>query len=108
MALLTESSSRTSSVDLNEAELDQALLARGLQFVTAEPGRYLRLTWGRFCEYFKFWPSSESSLVSNVVRVGSFGLFLPLAVLGLVLARWRARGQRQRLRGRSRRRLCCS
>jgi hypothetical protein len=42
-------------------------------------------------EYFKFWPSSASSSVSNLGRVLSFGLFLPLMVWGLWLSfsRWR-------------------
>jgi hypothetical protein len=31
-----------------------------------------------------FWPSSESSLISNLSRVGSFGLFLPFMIYGLV------------------------
>ena len=68
---------------LNEAELDRALLGRGLGFVVDDPGRCVLLSLSRVKEYFKFWPSSQSGLVSNVSRVGSFGLFLPLIVYGV-------------------------
>jgi len=70
---------------LNEAALDQALLVRGAAFVTADPRRYLRLCLGRVREYFKFWPSPESSAMSNAVRTGSFGLFLPFMIGGIAL-----------------------
>lgn len=69
---------------LNEAELDQALLSRGLAFVQAEPGRYLVLSLSRIKDYFKFWPSSESSLISNVSRLFSFGLLWPFMAYGLI------------------------
>jgi 4-amino-4-deoxy-L-arabinose transferase-like glycosyltransferase len=69
---------------LDEAALDQALLRRGIQFVIDDPGRYLMLSLSRIPTYFKFWPSSESSLVSNISRVASFGLLLPLMLYGLV------------------------
>ena len=36
-----------------------------------------------------FWPSQDSSLISNVSRVLSFGLFLPFMIYGLFLARSR-------------------
>ena len=72
--------------DLDEAALDQELLIRGFQFVLDDPVRYLRLSVSRIPPYFKFWPSSESSLVSNIVRVGSFGILLPFILYGLVLS----------------------
>ncbi len=72
--------------DLNEAELDRALLARGLQFVRDDPGRYLLLSFSRIPIYFQFWPTSDSTLLSNAARVLSFGLFLPFMVYGLILA----------------------
>jgi hypothetical protein len=71
---------------LNEAELDRALLQRGLGFVAADPGRYLLLSLSRAVEYFKFWPSPESGLLSNVVRVASFGVALPFILYGLWLS----------------------
>ena len=72
--------------DLNEAALDQELLIRGVQFVLDDPVRYLRLSVSRIPPYFIFWPSSESSLVSNIARVGSFGILLPFILYGLVLS----------------------
>jgi hypothetical protein len=68
---------------LNEAELDSALLKRGIGFVTADPVRYVKLSVSRLREYFKFWPSPTSIMVSNVARVGSFGLLLPFMLYGI-------------------------
>ncbi len=87
---------------LNEAELDRALLRQGIQFVVTDPHRYLLLSISRIPEYFKFWPSPQSSTLSNISRVASFGLFLPFMLYGL----WRSfflvrkpdrRGQRQEI-----------
>lgn len=72
--------------DLNEAELDRALLVRGFQFVVDDPGRYLLLSLSRIPIYFQFWPTSDSTLLSNAARVLSFGLFLPFMLYGLILA----------------------
>jgi 4-amino-4-deoxy-L-arabinose transferase-like glycosyltransferase len=71
---------------LNEAALDQELLKRGLQFVLDDPVRYIRLSVSRIPPYINFWPSSESSMISNLVRVGSFGIMLPFIVYGLILS----------------------
>lgn len=71
---------------LNEAALDRALLRRGLGFVAADPVRYLRLSISRTKEYVKFWPSGDSGRASNVARVLSFGLGLPLFAIGIALA----------------------
>lgn len=68
---------------LNEGQLDQALLKEGLRFVAQDPVRYLLLSLSRTREYFKFWPSSGSGFISNVSRVGSFGLLLPFMLYGL-------------------------
>lgn len=77
--------------ELNEAELDRALLRRGLGFVREDPGRYLRLSLSRIPVYFLFWPTSGSTLLGNAARVLSFGLFLPFMIYGLVLALRQAR-----------------
>jgi len=69
----------------NEAQLDRELMQRGIQFVLAEPGRYLLLSASRVPIYFEFWPTAGSSLVDNIGRVASFGLFLPFMVYGLWL-----------------------
>lgn len=71
---------------LDEAALDQELLKQGLQFVIDDPKRYVLLSISRIPAYFMFWPSSDSSLVSNVSRVTSFGIMLPFMVYGLILA----------------------
>ena len=71
----------------SEAEMDRELMHRGIDLVLADPGRYVLLTLNRFGEYFKFWPSAESSLISNLQRPLSFGLLLPLTLYGLYLGR---------------------
>lgn len=71
---------------LNEAEMDRALLRRGLQFVLDEPGRYVRLCLSRVRAFLEFWPTPDTTPLHNLGRVGSFGLLLPLLVYGLVLA----------------------
>jgi 4-amino-4-deoxy-L-arabinose transferase-like glycosyltransferase len=70
---------------LDEAALDQELLKRGFQFVTADPGRYILLSFSRIPPYFMFWYSPESSTLSNISRIGSFGVFMPFMLFGLFL-----------------------
>ena len=86
---------------LNEAELDRALLKEGLKIVSADPRRYLLLSLSRGIEYFKFWPSAQSSAVSNVSRVASFGLLLPFMLYGLWLSTKQLRRPAYPLRGRT-------
>ncbi|MCX6044215.1 MAG: glycosyltransferase family 39 protein [Chloroflexi bacterium] len=84
---------------LNEAALDRALLQRGIGFITADPQRYILLSISRLNEYFKFWPSADSGMISNLARVGSFGLYLPFMLLGLGLSirrYWRSDDPQQR------------
>ncbi len=71
---------------LDEASLDQALLARGMRFVLEDPLRYALLSLSRIPAYFMFWPSSDSKLISNVSRLASFGLFFPFMIYGLLRA----------------------
>ncbi len=71
---------------LNEAALDQELLKRGIQFVIDDPVRYILLSLSRIPPYINFWPSSESGVVSNLVRVGSFGIMLPFILYGLYVS----------------------
>jgi hypothetical protein len=75
----------------NEAQLNNALTRKGIEFIFADPARYVLLTLDKSLEFFRFWPSGESSLISNLTRVLSFGLFLPFMLLGLYLSipRWR-------------------
>jgi hypothetical protein len=76
---------------MSEAAIDRELLKRGIGFVADDPVRYVRLSMSRTVEYFKFWPSSDSSFGSNAARVLSFGLLLPLLVIGMAIAfrQWR-------------------
>lgn len=71
---------------LDEAALDQELLKRGIQFVIDDPGRYILLSLSRIPPYFKFWPSGDSELLSNIARVTSFGLFWPFMLYGILVS----------------------
>ena len=70
---------------LNEAALDSALMRLSIQFVLKDPGRYLLLSLNRFKDQFWFWPSPQSGFISNISRVGSFGLFFPFMLYGAYL-----------------------
>jgi hypothetical protein len=76
----------------NEAQLDRALTRRGIEYILADPERYLWLTLDKTLEFFWFWPSPNSSRISNLNRVLSFGLYLPFMLFGLwlSLSRWRS------------------
>ncbi len=76
---------------LDEAALNDVLMARGWRFILDEPLRIARLSLSRIPDYFLFWPSSASSRVSNVSRVLSFGIMWPFMVAGLWIARARWR-----------------
>lgn len=78
---------------LNEAQKSNALLRYAIRHLVLEhPGRYLWLSLSQVKEFFQFWPSPESGLVSNLARVLSFGICLPFMIHGLFLSfrRWRA------------------
>ncbi|MAT44664.1 MAG: hypothetical protein CL609_20205 [Anaerolineaceae bacterium] len=70
-------------IDLDEVSLDQALLRRGFQFILDDPGRYVLLSLSRIPVLFEFWPSAESSLISNLTRLSSFALALPFMLVGI-------------------------
>jgi hypothetical protein len=76
---------------LNEAALDSALLKLGMNYVVQDPVRYALLSLSRVKSFFMFWPTSDSGLLSNFVRVLSFGIALPFMLYGMfaVLSRWR-------------------
>lgn len=71
---------------LDEASLDKELLRLGIKFVLDDPVRYIKLSISRIPNYFWFWPSPRSGLLSNISRVGSFGLFLPFIIYGLFIS----------------------
>ncbi|MFQ5578009.1 MAG: ArnT family glycosyltransferase, partial [Anaerolineae bacterium] len=76
---------------LDEAALDQALLKQGLATVQADPVRYLILSISRIKDYFKFWPASDSGVISNVSRVFSFGILWPFMIYGIIYSARRPR-----------------
>ena len=75
----------TSLSHLNEAQLDHALLLRGIGFVVADPIRYILLSLSRIPVFFMFWPSGDSSTVSNLARVLSFGAMWPFMLAGIIV-----------------------
>jgi hypothetical protein len=77
--------------------MDKALMQVGIQFVLDEPGRYLLLSLSRLRAFFHFWPSPGTTLLHNVGRVASFGIFLPFILYGLWLSLRRPGFVRQNL-----------
>ena len=73
-------------LSLNEGMLDKALLQKGIRIVLDDPIRYIALSFSRIEEYIKFWPSRDSGLVSNLSRVGSFGILLPFMLYGVLIS----------------------
>jgi 4-amino-4-deoxy-L-arabinose transferase-like glycosyltransferase len=71
---------------LDEAALDQALLKEGLGFIRDDPVRYILLSLSRIPVFFTFWPTADSSLISNISRITSIGLLLPFMLYGLALS----------------------
>jgi 4-amino-4-deoxy-L-arabinose transferase-like glycosyltransferase len=69
---------------LSEPALDQALMKLGIGFILDDPVRYILLSISRIPAYFQFWPSGDSNLFSNIARVGSFGIFWPFMLYGLI------------------------
>lgn len=81
----------------NEAQMDRELMRQGIRFVLDDPGRYLLLSLSRVRAFFEFWPTPDTTLLHNIGRVGSFGLFLPFMVYGLYLS-WKT-GKRKEKKG---------
>ena len=70
----------------SEPVLDRELMRLGIGFVLDQPGRYLLLSLSRVRAFFEFWPTPDTTLLHNVGRTGSFGLFLPFLLYGLYLS----------------------
>jgi hypothetical protein len=68
-----------------EPEMDRELMRSGIQFVLDDPGRYLLLSLSRAYAFFEFWPTPDTTLLHNVGRTCSFGLFMPFMLYGLIL-----------------------
>jgi hypothetical protein len=77
-------------IGMDEANIEKELMRRAIQTIIDDPGRYLLLSLSRFKEQFKFWPTSGSTLISNLSRIGSFGLFLPFMCYGTWLVIFRS------------------
>lgn len=69
---------------LSEPSLDRALMKIGIGFIFNDPLRYVLLSLSRIPAYFQFWWSADSSTVSNISRVGSFGIFWPFMLYGFI------------------------
>jgi 4-amino-4-deoxy-L-arabinose transferase-like glycosyltransferase len=78
-------------VSQNDAEITNRLFKMGVENVIENPGLFVSLTITRLREFFKFWPTQDSNAIANLLRVISFGLMWPFAVLGLwlVRAKWK-------------------
>lgn len=76
---------------LNEPTMGDALMKLSVQQILADPLRYVLLSLSRFETYFMFWPAPDSGLISNLTRVGSFGVALPFMLFGVwrSLKQWR-------------------
>ena len=78
-------------IGLDEASLEKALMRRAIQTIIDDPSRYLLLSVSRLKEQFKFWPTVNSPWISELSRIGSFGLFLPFICYGTWLVIFRSR-----------------
>ena len=73
----------------NDAEITNRLFWMAVQNVLNDPVHFMLLTNTRLRELFKFWPTSDSIPLANLLRVFSFGIMWPFAVAGLLLSRRR-------------------
>lgn len=75
----------------NDAEINSRLLRMGIHNVIEDPVHFTKLTLTRLREFFTFWPTHDSSLPANLLRIISSGIMLPFAAVGLYLSRrkWR-------------------
>jgi hypothetical protein len=75
----------------NDVDITNELLRRGIQNVLNDPWMFVMLTITRLREFFLFWPTTQSDIFSNLLRVFSFGIMWPFAAAGLWLSRrqWR-------------------
>lgn len=76
---------------LDEASLEKELMRRGMQSIFEDPKRYLLLSLSRIEDQFRFWPTPESPLISEISRLGSFGVFLPFMCYGVWLVIFRSK-----------------
>jgi 4-amino-4-deoxy-L-arabinose transferase-like glycosyltransferase len=75
---------------LNEMQLDQALREAGVALILDDLPRFVRLSLSRIPVHFQFWPTADSPLSSNLLRLVGFGLALPFMLLGIGRFFWQA------------------
>ncbi len=68
----------------NDVLITNALLRMAIQNILAAPWNFVLLTVTRLREFFVFWPTEDSTLQANLLRVFSFGLIVPFALYGLI------------------------
>jgi hypothetical protein len=68
----------------NDVLITNALLRLAIQNILADPWSFVLLTVTRLREFFVFWPTADSSVQANLLRVLSFGLIVPFALYGVV------------------------
>jgi len=75
----------------NDAQITNQLLVMGINNVLNDPLLFISLTISRLREFFKFWPTSYSTILANFLRVFSFGIMWPFAAARIWLskAHWR-------------------
>jgi 4-amino-4-deoxy-L-arabinose transferase-like glycosyltransferase len=69
----------------NDVVMTDALLRLALQHIWQDPMDFVWLTVTRLRELFTFWPTSDSGLAANLLRLFSFGLFVPFMAIGAAL-----------------------
>ncbi|MCB0120684.1 MAG: glycosyltransferase family 39 protein, partial [Caldilineaceae bacterium] len=67
----------------NDVLITNSLLRMAVANILADPWNFVMLTITRLRELFIFWPTSASTLQSNLLRVLSFGLIVPFALYGI-------------------------
>ena len=68
----------------NDVDITNTLLRMGIQGIFDNPMNFIQLTASRLREFFLFWPTVQSTLEANILRVLSFGLIFPFAVVGVL------------------------
>lgn len=66
----------------NDVLITNTLLRMGIQNVLNQPWDFVMLTLTRLREFFLFWPTADSTLAANLLRVFSFGVIVPFALYG--------------------------
>lgn len=69
----------------NDVLITNTLLRMAVHNILDNPGDFVMLTLTRLREFFLFWPTGDSTLRANLLRVFSFGLIMPFALYGVVV-----------------------